>query len=57
MRLRQLTGLEREKLEQEYKDLMEKSYSARSRRRPKVLELLKKSLRCPKKYADAGARL
>ena len=56
MRLRQLTGLEREKLEQEYKDLVEKIAYLRSVLADdrKVLGIIKKELTAVKeKYADA----
>ncbi|MCG9966842.1 DNA gyrase subunit A [Pelotomaculum terephthalicicum JT] len=55
MRLRQLTGLEREKLEQEYKELMEKINYLRSvlADERKVLDIIKSELTAiRKKYAD-----
>lgn len=55
MRLRQLTGLEREKLEQEYKELMEKISYLRSvlADERKVLEIIKNELTVTKKkFAD-----
>jgi len=55
MRLRQLTGLEREKLEQEYKELMEKINYLRSvlADEKKVLGIIKDELaEIRKKYAD-----
>lgn len=55
MRLRQLTGLEREKLEQEYKELMEKINYLRSvlADERKVLDIIKSELSAiRKKYAD-----
>lgn len=56
MRLRQLTGLEREKLEHEYKDLMEKIAYLRSvlEDERKVYGIIKNELTAvKKKYADA----
>lgn len=55
MRLRQLTGLEREKLEQEYKELSEKIAYLRSvlNDDKKVLNIIKEELKAiRKKYAD-----
>jgi len=55
MRLRQLTGLEREKLEQEYKELVEKINYLRSvlADERKVLDIIKNELSAiRKKYAD-----
>lgn len=55
MRLRQLTGLEREKLEQEYKDLVSKIAYLRSilESEKKVLDIIKKELLViKKKFAD-----
>lgn len=55
MRLKQLTGLEREKLEQEYKDLVSKIAYLRSilESEKKVLDIIKKELLViKKKFAD-----